>query len=199
MEIRFKDIILREYRESDIEDEIRWNTIETEWALWDAPWEMEEELSRFDPDKFRQRELESLKKPAEGFRWGMEVDTAHRIHIGSVNTYLTDEDYQWIKQKDVKEGQKVFYTVGIEINNPAYWGKGLGTQALAAYIGYHLDNDHCDICLQTWSGNVRMIKSAEKLGFVECKREIGIRRVRGGIYDGLTFCLDTGVFLKRWK
>ena len=193
-EIRLSHIVLRDQREADIEDEIRWNTVETQWALWDAPWETEEELRDFDPDAFRQNRLSRLKKPREGFRWEMEIDTAEGVHIGSVNTYLIDENYEWIRIKDVKEGQKVFYALGIEINEPAYWSRGLGTQALAAYIQYHLAHGHRDICLQTWSGNIRMVKCAEKLGFCVCKRIAGFRKVRGGIYDGLTFYLDADKF-----
>lgn len=34
-------IILRELIEADIEDNIQWNTIDSEWQLWDAPWENE--------------------------------------------------------------------------------------------------------------------------------------------------------------
>ena len=32
-------LILRDMRESDIEDYVRWFTKETEWGNWDAPWE----------------------------------------------------------------------------------------------------------------------------------------------------------------
>lgn len=31
--------ILRDFIEEDIEDYVRWDTVETEWKLWDAPWE----------------------------------------------------------------------------------------------------------------------------------------------------------------
>lgn len=198
MEIKFDNIILRDPKESDIDDEIRWNTTETEWALWDAPWEMEEWLPTFDPVKFRTEELEALKKPVKGFRWGMEVDTSGGVHVGSVNTYLIDESYEWIPLKNVEEGQRIFYTLGIEINEPAYWDQGIGTKALAAYIQYHLDNGHYDICLQTWSGNTRMVRCAKKLGFQICEREVGKRNVRGGLYDGLTFCLDVRRFHVRY-
>ena len=43
------------------------------------------------------------------------------------------------------------------------------------------------IFTQTWSGNERMIALAQKLGFAEYRRKDGIRQVRGGVYDGLTF------------
>ena len=194
MEIKYKEIVLRDMVESDIEDEIRWNTVQTEWALWDAPWEMEIRLPEFRPEEFRAKELEALKEPLEEPRWSLELDTAEGVHIGSVNTYLIDENYEWIKRMDVQEGQKVFYALGIEINEAAYWNKGLGTQALAAFIQYHLQNGHSQLCVQTWSGNLRMIRCAEKLGFEECKRVAGKRQVRGGTYDGLTFQLNAEQF-----
>lgn len=58
MEIKYHSVVLRDMGERDIRDEIRWNTVETEWALWDAPWEMEEELRHFDPEEHRRKELE---------------------------------------------------------------------------------------------------------------------------------------------
>ena len=44
-----------------------------------------------------------------------------------------------------------------------------------------------ELYTQTWSGNERMIRLAEKLGFTECGRELKERTVRGQQYDGLTF------------
>ena len=37
MIIEFDDIILRDMIESDIEDYVRWFTVEREWENWDAP------------------------------------------------------------------------------------------------------------------------------------------------------------------
>lgn len=193
-EILYRDIVLRDMKESDIEDEIRWNTVETGWALWDAPWEMEVELLKFDPKAYRQSELKNLKSPKDEPRWGFELDTAEGIHIGSVNSYLIDENWEWIAFKEVKAGQKVYRTLGIEINDSHFWGRGLGTQALAAFAKHFIDNGISELCLQTWSGNIRMIRVAEKVGFVECNRNVGNRLVRGGAYDGLTFKLDLDRF-----
>lgn len=195
MEIRYLDIVLRDPVESDIDDEIRWNTVETEWALWDAPWEMEEQLRTFCPETFRTEELAALQTPKTGFRWGFEIDTAEGTHIGSVNAYLIDDNYEWVKKANLCEGQHVYTTVGLEINDSSFWNRGLGTQALSAFIRYLLAQGCRDICTQTWSGNHRMIRCAQKLGFSVCKREEGIRSVRGAVYDGLTFRLDTDSFL----
>lgn len=198
MEIKYRNIILRDYTEADVDDEIRWNTVETEWALWDAPWEMEEELADFDPEKYRQEQLAFLQKPRTGMRWCLEVDTEGGKHIGCVNAYLINGNYEWVARADGKDGEQVYVTVGIEINESSCWNHGYGTQALAAFIRYLMDNGHDEICTQTWSGNVRMIRCAEKLGFRECCRKKGIRQVRGEVYDGLTFRLDVDAFKARF-
>lgn len=57
-------VLLREYIESDIEDFIRWNTSETEWQEWDAPWENETEPP-FDAERYRSMMMERLRKRSE--------------------------------------------------------------------------------------------------------------------------------------
>ncbi len=197
MEIRYKDIVLRDFRESDIKDEIRWNTVETQWALWDAPWEMEEAIAEFDPAAYRAKAMAELAREPEDFRWCFELDTVQGVHIGGVNAYLIDESYQWIAEKNVRPGQKVYPALGIEIEESAYWGRGLGAQALEAFALYFLENGRKELYLQTWSGNTRMVRLAQRLGFVICDRKAGIRRVRGADYDGLTFRMDEDAFRAR--
>ena len=41
MQIKYENILLRDMIESDIEDYVRWWTIETKWMNFDAPWETE--------------------------------------------------------------------------------------------------------------------------------------------------------------
>ena len=98
MQIKYKDIVLRDYRESDIDDEVRWNTVDTEWGLWDAPWEKEEYFQTFDPEAYRQRRLDwlSTKSPkGDGLRWFLEIETAQGVHIGTVAAYLMTEPWGW--------------------------------------------------------------------------------------------------------
>lgn len=140
-----------------------------------------------------------LRQPEDTLRWAFELDTADGVHIGSVNSYLIDENWEWIAYRDVNPGQKTYRTLGIEICDSRYWSRGLGTQALCAFIQYYLTNGCPELCLQTWSGNIRMVKCAERLGFVEYNREIGNRLVRGESYDGLTFQLDLDRFHKYLK
>lgn len=196
MELKYQNIVLRDMEERDIGDEIRWNTVQTQWALWDAPWEMEEELKTFDPEAHRKKELEWIAKPKPDHRRCLEIDTCDGVHLGAVNCYCIDDDCSWLeKAPDTEEGRKAArWAVGLDICEPAYWNGGWGAQALAAFIRYHLDGGYTELYTQTWSGNVRMTALAEKLGFRECRRKEGIRQVRGETYDGLTFRLDRDAF-----
>ncbi len=194
MQIKYRNIILRDMRESDIADDIRWNTAETEWALWDAPWEMEEELRSFDPAAYRKKNLERLAERKPEHRMSLEIDTAEGTHIGSVSAYALDENLNWRALSSGEDHRAMHWSVGIDINDSAYWSGGWGSQALAAYIQYHLDAGYTNLYTQTWSGNFRMVGLAEKLGFRECGRKAGIRQVRGKTYDGITFRLDREAF-----
>ena len=196
MELKYHNIILRDMEERDIDDEIRWNTVQTEWGLWDAPWETEEELKAFDPEAHRQKELEWIAGPKPDHRRCLEIDTWDGVHLGAVSCYCIDGDCNWLeKAPDAgEERQKARWAVGLDICEPSYWNGGWGAQALAAFIRYHLDGGCTELYTQTWSGNVRMTALAEKLGFRECRRKAGIRQVRGETYDALTFRLDRAAF-----
>ena len=192
MKIEYKDIILRDMTEADIEDDIRWNTVESDWSNWDAPWEPLPDIS--DTDSYRKKELLKLAEPKDKIRWGFEIETAEGNHIGTVNSYMINENFEWISVKDIKPGDKAFRTVGISICESSFCGKGFGTKALAAFVNYYLENGEDEIYCQTWSGNIRMVKCAEKLGFEICKRKIDYREVNGKKYDGLTFKLNKEKF-----
>ncbi len=188
MEIQYENIVLRDMKASDIEDYVRWFTTETEWMDWDAPWESNES----DADTERQRwtkYYQSMQKmPDDVTRWKFEIEYQGK-HIGWVSSYMIDENFDWIAEEHVKEGQKVYRTVGISICESAIWGKHVGTNALRAFIQYYADHGCEEICTQTWSGNVRMIRVAEKTGFQECNRVTDECEVGGKKYDGLTFVL----------
>ncbi len=186
MEIQFNNIVLRDMKESDIEDYVRWFTTEIKWMDWDAPWE----TKKSDADTERKswtKYYESMREMSDDVvRWKFEIESEGQ-HIGWVSSYLTDENYDWISVKQVKDGQKVHQTIGIDICESNIWGKHAGTNALRTFIQYYAENGCKEIYTQTWSGNVRMIRVAEKLGFQECNRGKGEYEVRGEIYDGLTF------------
>lgn len=192
MNIVYRDIILRDYKEEDIADDIRWMTEEIAWHEWDAPWEAEEDLNNFDVDNFYEKAMKKLKdkKDDNEFRWRFEIDTKDGIHIGGVNSYFNDEEYNW---KSASQGG-CLHTLGIDICESSYWCRGYGTQAFTAFISYHFTKGITDIYTETWSGNYPMIAMAEKIGFEECNRKKSFRMVRGDSYDGLTFKLNVKKF-----
>ena len=184
IKIESDNMILRDMIKSDIEDYVRWFTVEREWESWDAPWEKEnpnEETERISWTEY----YESVKDLSnDTLRWKFEIEWNGR-HIGWVSSYCIDENYEWVG--NIKAGQAVYHALGIDICEPDLCGKGIGTDTLRAFINYCFENGVNELYTQTWSGNVRMLRCAEKLGFVECDRDVGAREVDGQKYDGLTF------------
>lgn len=188
MEIQYGNIMLRDMIGSDIEDYVRWFTHDTEWSDFDAPWEpigSDEETERAGWREY----YESVRElPKDVLRWKFEIEYNGR-HIGWVSSYLIDEAYEWISAGEIQNGQKIYRAVGIDICESDVWGNGIGTNALRAFLDYYFENGYDELYTQTWSGNARMLRSAEKLGFSVCNCNVGTREVRGKKYDGLTFKL----------
>ena len=184
IKIESDNMILRDMIKSDIEDYVRWFTVEREWESWDAPWEKEnpnEETERKSWTEY----YESVKDLSnDTLRWKFEIEWNGR-HIGWVCSYRIDENYEWVGKP--KDGQIVYHAIGIDICEPDLCGIGIGTNALRAFMNYYFENGENELYTQTWSGNVRMLRCAEKLGFVECDRDVGTLEVDGQKYDGLTF------------
>lgn len=196
MEIKYRDIVLRDMTESDIADEIRWYTAETAWTHWDAPWELEEEVKNFDAEACKKEQLAFLAKEKPKIRTYMEICTESGAHIGSVAAYYIDESYNWLPGKDITPEKRKLRTLGLDICESGFWGKGLGKQALAAWILYFQECGENELYVQTWSGNERMLAVAKRLGFSVCCRKVGIRTVRDASYDGLTLRLDAAAFAR---
>ena len=104
--------------------------------------------------------------------------------IGALSRYWISKETHWP-------------AVGIDIYDPAWWGKGIGFEALTLWCD-HLFGAMPEIVridLRTWSGNERMIRLAQRLGFKEEARFRNARIVNGEYYDGLGF----GVLRREWE
>ena len=173
-------MILRDMRESDIEDYVRWFTKETEWLNWDAPWEDDsttEEEARRDWTAYY---LQVRQLPQETQRRKFEIE-AEGEHIGWVSSY-TD-----LGELENPEG---LLALGLDIPDPRLRGRGYGAEALQQMIDYYHRRGRNSFLTQTWSGNTRMVALAKKLGFREISRLRDLRLVNGKRYDALTFRLD---------
>lgn len=181
MEIKYQDIILRDMKESDVEDYVRWFTKETEWGDWDAPWEGYFELDEENERKGWTEYFHSVKELSEDvIRWKFEVEI-DGVHVGWVSSY---DDLEWM------ENEAKIPAIGIDIPEEKYRRNGIGTKALKGFIDYLSKQGYKMIYTQTWSGNYPMIRVAEKLGFKEVARKKDYRDVSGKKYDALTFRLD---------
>lgn len=189
MKIKFENIILRDMIESDIEDYVRWFTVEREWENWDALWEKEDTDEESERRSWTEYYESVNQLPDAELRWKFEIVWNGR-HIGWVSSYMMNENYEWVSADSIQPGQTVYRAIGIDICEPDVWGHGVGTNALCAFMNYYFENGVDELYTQTWSGNTRMIRCASKLGFEACNRYVGKRVVEGKTYDALTFRLE---------
>jgi len=174
MQLKNDKIMLRYIKENDINNYIKWATVETEWQNWDAPWEKDE-----NDDRFLKRQKELIgKEPSDG---KLEIETPTGEHIGWVSSYYID-------------GDKEKLAIGIGIPPLSARGKGYGNAALTLFME-HLFETREILYTQTWSGNLPMIALAAKLGFVEVGRITDLREVNGRKHDALTFAITKDEFL----
>ncbi len=187
MNITFDGVTLRDYLLSDIEDEIRWTNTDTAWFYEDTPWMGMETV---DPDELRAEMEEIMASLTEdAIRWRFEIEVAGR-HVGLVSSYLLDVNYEplpWesIDQSKNAEENRAIRALGIEICEMDAWGKGSGSKALTAFMAYYRGLGERRFLLETWSGNLRMLGCAQKLGFTEVKRKPGVYSVNGNAYDAV--------------
>lgn len=132
MEIKHKRIVLRDEIEADIADEIRWNTTETHWHDFDAPWDKDEDLRSFDAEKCRADTLARMAspRPESEMRKSFEICLADGRHIGSTGSYYIDGDCNIEKERKFSPPR---HTIGIDICEPDCWGRGLAARCTRRY------------------------------------------------------------------
>ena len=184
MKIIYEDITLRDLLVEDVDNHVRWYTVDVEWMDWDSPWEKDDP---FDVVEYRRKKLEYLaKEKAENHtRYGFQLEYEER-HIGWVNAYNIDDSFNF-----ASDGR---LAIGICICESDCWGKGIGGKAYIAFIKYLFSCGYSELYTQTWSGNERMLCMAKRIGFRVCHRNIGIRQVRGQNYDRLTLKITADDF-----
>ena len=187
MELTFENITLRDYVLSDVEDEVRWTNVETEWFRSDTPWM---ELASVDADELRADMSEIINSmPENAIRWRFEIEVDGR-HIGLVSSYYLDKNFEYTPWNLIDQSKNAIENnsirgLGIEICEMEYWGKGLGTKILTMLIDYYRSFGENHFLIETWSGNHRMLGLAKKLGFYEVNREIAVHNVNGIFYDDI--------------
>lgn len=175
-----RHVVLRDRTPQDLEAiEPLMLDAQAEWRKWDAPY-----LSTT-----------------------MTTDTM-AAYVEQWRTTLPDADEQLIVVDELPIGMVNrseyepegggWWDLGILIVNSAYWNAGIGTNALTLWIEdtWQWTNAHV-LTVTTWSGNIRMIKAAEKLGFRECMRVREARVVNEQRYDSIRLDLLRSEWLSK--
>jgi len=161
-------VILRDRRPDDLPTLRRWLTDPAaEWRRWDAPY------------FHARRTTQSLRAYVERLADGAPGPDEQVIDVeggcvGMVN-----------RAEEAPEGGG-WWDLGILIYDPAWWGGGVGKRALSLWVQDTWDwTDAHVLTVTTWSGNLRMIRAAQRLGFRECARVREARQVDGQRFDSV--------------
>jgi len=170
-------VSLRPTVESDVADYVRWNVPDRKAWQFDGPWYGQGLDNIIDG---RKKWLSGERLPPHRH---LEIYAVEHGHVGWVTAYLHSND------PHIPEA-------GIDIVEDGLWDEGLGTEAFGLWVDYlfaafNLTRLGCS----TWSGNPRMIRVGEKLGFT---LEGRIRRgceVNGQFYDRIKM----GLLRDEWQ
>ena len=142
-------VLLRIHMKTDSGPYQRWQT-QGEWLSLDAPWERTQE------DKQQNQGKKKQKSPVEDRSAPQKM---------AVIADFTNKPLGWVTRY-CKRNAAVWH-VGIDICEDEFLNRGYGTESLTLWVDYLFENsDYHKIGLDTWSFNPRMMKVAEKIGFI---------------------------------
>ena len=179
-----KNILIRDWQLSDLERYAHWQQPGHKWQDFDGPY-----FARPGAEKIPGM-IQQLRERIEAKRWDAVRRTlviarkSDDVLIGRVNWYWQSQETNWI-------------SIGVAVYDPANWRQGVGYEALGLlceYLWAALPTI-VRLGLATWSGNVRMMRLAEKLGFLEEARFRKARIVNGRYYDSMGY----GILREEWE
>lgn len=172
-------VILRSIRSSDypILYDLIYGEDEPEWKKWDAPY------FPLVPISFEEysTKMSEQSGPAGEPESEMIIEAGGET-VGIITYYWEHRSSNWLE-------------IGIVIYNSNYWNGGYGKEALRIWISYLFKNlPIVRVGLTTWSGNVRMIRAAEKVGMCLEGRMRKCRIYQGVYYDSIRM----GMLREEW-
>ncbi len=182
--LRGRRIVLRDWTADDLPALEHWFQPGRVWRALDGPYyqqastsEMPQQLAPF------RRAIEATELPTP--RVSIAIATADDdALVGRVSRYWQSEETLWL-------------SLGVGVYDPEQWGRGIGYEALGLWSQYVLDAmpDLARLDLRTWSGNPRMMRLAERLGY---RLEARFRDAR--IVDGTHFdAMGYGTLRAEWS
>lgn len=180
MQISGKHIHLRDIQAKDKDSLIYWLQPHHNWHKFNGP---------YYPPSPSDKIIDIVEKgissePPDPRRRLLIVDKKTDEIMGMTTCYWISRETDWM-------------AIGIAIYNPDNWSKGYGYDALRLWCDYLFEAypNFVRLDMRTWSGNIGMMKLAEKLGF---KLEATFRKARiveDKYYDGLGY----GILREEWE
>ncbi len=166
----------------------------------------------FSTKRLRFRQLKLSDVPELMKHWN---DPELRQYVDQGLFPMTEEqETEWIKKthSDMMSGKAYFFgfeynkkfigsvglmnvnnvaryaTMGITIYNKAYWGKGLGTEAVRFILEYAFNILNLKtVHLEVWSDNERAYKAYERAGFKKQGRKRNYKFLKGKYVDAILY------------
>ncbi len=183
MKISGKQLILRDWEETDLKAYAHWLKPGHEWKKLDGPYypgPTTDEIPEIIENQQNAIEFADWPSPRHQL---IVVTPDNNQMVGQVSWYWISEETHWP-------------ALGIVIYDPQNWRKGIGYEALGLWSDYLLQTQpaFARLDLRTWSGNAGMMRLAQKLGYKEEARFRKARIVDGQYYDGMGY----GVLREEW-
>ena len=177
-------IRLRDWTLEDLPAYKHWLQPDQEWHRHDGPW--------WGPPRVEtiEAEIEQMRGEILGADWPVPRKGVVIADLAT-DRFIGTTGWSWkLKEANSRD-------VGIGIYDPRNRGKGLGFEALGLLTEHLFDAlpEIVRLGVGTWSGNVRMVGLAKKLGYLE---EACVRRgviVEGEYYDSVGY----GILREEWK
>ncbi|WP_053218335.1 GNAT family N-acetyltransferase [Virgibacillus senegalensis] len=173
-------VTLKEPDQQAIDELFYWKYEEPEQAAkkWNGPYIPEEKVSKQEYEVSWRRE----EPIAPGVPASLIIYVDEKL-IGYVGAYWIDKNTNWLE-------------TGIVIYDKHYWNGGYGTKAYKLWIDFLFQHTQLHrLGMSTWSGNVRMMKVAEKIGMQVEARIRDARMVDGKYYDAIKM----GMLRSEWQ
>ena len=173
------NVKLRPYQPDDWQNLVRWWS-QGEWLKFDAPWEEHPTMDEEARERFEKwAKDQAASRPTHR----AVITLSDNIPIGWVNRYS-------------KDGEENILYVGIDICEDNCLNRGYGTEALRLWVDYlFMKSDIHKLGLESWSFNPRMLRVAEKVGFVLEGRLREMRTWDGEWIDKYQF----GILHREWE
>jgi RimJ/RimL family protein N-acetyltransferase len=173
--LSYQDIALRTPKVSEAQNLYDTMTKDEQWTKFNGPYFGYRRPSYED---FLTGPFQRLRKGKDA----LAIEFEGRL-VGTVTYYWEDQNTRWLE-------------AGIVLFDKTVWSKGIGRTALIPWVTHIFSTIELErVGLTTWSGNPRMVKCAQAIGF---QVEGVLRKVRyyqGEYYDSIKL----GVTRHEWQ